>query len=155
GHGSCGYRVSEDEIKLLNSKSIVPIRRSRQRTLDEFWKGCQSDKIDNDLDKENGLHEQIKIMRITDCSESPSSMAVSEIPDKEDADAALDTANLKRVGFPELEVVDDHIKFTDSVSWKTVEAEAPSRIHRRQIMFQRRMFSNDSFGTLFFLIVVV
>ncbi|RDX99311.1 hypothetical protein CR513_17634, partial [Mucuna pruriens] len=144
GHGSCGYRVSEDEIKLLNRKSIVPIQQS-----------SQSDKIDKDLDKGNGLHEQIKIMRIRDCSESPSSMAVSEILDKEDAGAALDTANLKRVGFPELEVVDDHIKFTDSVSWKTVEAEAvlllsclstPSRIHRRQIMFQRRIFSDDSFG---------
>ncbi|KAG5085831.1 hypothetical protein JHK82_053228 [Glycine max] len=44
-------------------------------------------------------------------------MAVLEIPDKEGAGAALNAANLKHVGFLELE-------FTNSVSWETTEAEA-------------------------------
>ncbi|TKY62962.1 endonuclease VIII-like 3 [Spatholobus suberectus] len=161
-HGSCGYRASEDELlnSNSNSKSIVPVQQSRQRTLQEFWEGCQNDEIDNELGNElgkgDGLHVQIKRMRIRDCSENSLSIAGSEIPDI-DAGAALNAANLKRDIFPELEDADNNIEFTNSVSWETIEAEAfqffsrlsstSSRISWRQTIFQRRIFADASFGS--------
>ncbi|KAI5442489.1 hypothetical protein KIW84_011518 [Lathyrus oleraceus] len=48
-HGSCGYRVWEDELlntasidELVNNTSVVPIRQSKQRSLNEFFKGDQT-----------------------------------------------------------------------------------------------------------------
>ncbi|XP_068472030.1 uncharacterized protein [Phaseolus vulgaris] len=147
GHGSCGYCVWEDEIKLLDRTSIVPIQRSRQRTLGEFWNGCQTDDELGD--------ELSKRMRVTDYSEDPS--AVPYIPDKEDAGVALTVANLNRDGFPDLVVDDDDdFDFTNPVSWETIEEEAflllsrvstPSRIRWRQIMFERHISSDVSFGS--------
>ncbi|KAL2320406.1 hypothetical protein Fmac_029375 [Flemingia macrophylla] len=144
GHGSCGYRVSEDELLSNNSKNTVPIQQSRQRTLQDFFEGCQNDKVDDELGKEDGLQVLIKRVRITDCSESPEISS-----DKEDAGEAPNATNLKRVG-------DDGVEFTNSVSWEKVVAEAflllsclsaTSRIRWRQIMFQRRIFSGVSFGS--------
>ncbi|XP_020204241.1 uncharacterized protein LOC109789642 isoform X2 [Cajanus cajan] len=157
GHGSCGYRVSVDELLNSNSRNTVPIqqdellnnnnrntvptRQSRQRSLHDFFEGCQNDKVDDELGKEDGLQVQIKRIRITDCSESP------EISEKEDAGAALNRASLKRVD-------DGDREFTNSVSWEKIEAQAflflsslsaTSRIRWRQIMFQRRIFSGVSF----------
>ncbi|XP_020204239.1 uncharacterized protein LOC109789642 isoform X1 [Cajanus cajan] len=159
GHGSCGYRVSVDELLNSNSRNTVPIqqdellnnnnrntvptRQSRQRSLHDFFEGCQNDKVDDELGKEDGLQVQIKRIRITDCSESP------EISEKEDAGAALNRASLKRVD-------DGDREFTNSVSWEKIEAQAflflsslsaTSRIRWRQIMFQRRIFSGVSFGS--------
>lgn len=100
----------------------------------------KTDNNHNKLCKGDGLQVQIQKLRITNYSGNPSSMAVLEIPDKEGAGAALNAANLKHVGFLELE-------FTNSVSWETTEAEAflllshlstPSRI----------LFVDDSFGTI-------
>ena len=81
---------------------------------------------------------------------------------KKDAGAALNAANSKRDGFPDLVFDDDDdLEFANSVSWETVEAEAflllsclstPSRICWRQIMFQRRIFSNVSFGNMYFIL---
>jgi len=144
--------VWEDEIKLLDRTSIVPIQRSRQRTLGEFWNGCQTDdELGDELNKR---------MRVTDYSEDPS--AVPYIPDKEDAGVALTVANLNRNGFPDLVVDDDDdFDFTNPVSWETIEEEAflllsrvstPSRIRWRQIMFERHISSDVSFGNIFFVL---
>ncbi|KAG4938266.1 hypothetical protein AAZX31_16G044300 [Glycine max] len=140
-HGSCGYGVTEDELLNGNSNSIARLKQSRQRTLHDFWDGCQS--------QNDGSQEQIKRMRITDCSENPNI---------EGASATQNAANVKRDGFSELESAADDIEFMNSVSWETIEAEAilslsrrstpsriPSRIRWRQIMFQKRIFSDDSF----------
>ncbi|KOM38461.1 hypothetical protein LR48_Vigan03g184300 [Vigna angularis] len=132
GHGSCGYRVWEDEIKLLDGKSIVPTQRSRQRTLHDFWEGCKNDETDDELGSERS-----KRMRVGHCSEDPS--AVADIADKED-----------------FMVDGDDFEFINSLSLETVEEEAflslsqlstPSRFRWRQIMFERRISSDDSFGT--------
>ncbi|XP_014491037.1 uncharacterized protein LOC106753695 isoform X3 [Vigna radiata var. radiata] len=131
GHGSCGYCVWEDEIKLLDGISIVPTKRSRQRTLYDFWEGCQNDETDNELGS-----ERRKRMRAEHCSEDPS--AVADIPDKED-----------------FMVDDDDFEFINSLSREIVEEEAflslsqlstTSRFRWRQIMFERRISSDDSFG---------
>ncbi|CAJ1786806.1 unnamed protein product [Sphenostylis stenocarpa] len=145
GHGSCGYRVWEDEIKLLDSKSIVPTQQSRQMTLHEFWEGCKKDdELGSELSKRR---------RTTVSSEDPS--AVLEIPDKEDAGAALTVANSKRDDFPDLVVDDADFELTNSVSCETNKADAvlslsrlstPLRIRWRQIMFERRIFSDSSLG---------
>lgn len=145
-HGSCGYGVTEDELLNGNSNSIARLKQSRQRTLHDFWDGCQS--------QNDGSQEQIKRMRITDCSENPNI---------EGASATQNAANVKRDGFSELESAADDIEFMNSVSWETIEAEAilslsrrstpsriPSRIRWRQIMFQKRIFSDDSFGNLYY-----
>ncbi|XP_022633477.1 uncharacterized protein LOC106753695 isoform X2 [Vigna radiata var. radiata] len=132
GHGSCGYCVWEDEIKLLDGISIVPTKRSRQRTLYDFWEGCQNDETDNELGS-----ERRKRMRAEHCSEDPS--AVADIPDKED-----------------FMVDDDDFEFINSLSREIVEEEAflslsqlstTSRFRWRQIMFERRISSDDSFGS--------
>jgi len=139
--------VWEDEIKLLDRTSTVPIERSRQRTLTEFWEGSQNDEVGGELSKR---------MRVMDYSEGPS--AVPYIPDREDAGAALTVAKLNCNGFPDLVVDDD--EFTNPVSWETIEEEAvlllsrvstTSRIRWRQIMFERRLSSDVSFGNIFFL----
>ncbi|KAJ1389466.1 Zinc finger, CCHC-type [Sesbania bispinosa] len=148
-HGSCGYRVSEDE--LLNCTSIVP---SRQRSLDEFLEGCQNDEPDNDLGKECDLLVQNKRMRIMDDSKIPLSIAVSEIPEGEDGGSAIKAAGLEHVDFPEFEISDDDLEFTNSVPWEDIEAEAfvssslstPSRIHNRQSVFEKDL-DDASFGS--------
>ncbi|KAG5083060.1 hypothetical protein JHK84_053098 [Glycine max] len=157
GQGSCGYIVSEDDVKLLSRKSTVPVQQSRQRTHDDFWEGCLNDEMGDELGKGDGLHVQIKRMRIADSPASPLPVNLSETLGKKDAGAALNAANSKRDGFPDLVFDDDDdLEFANSVSWETVEAEAflllsclstPSRICWRQIMFQRRIFSNVSFGS--------
>ncbi|KAL2320403.1 hypothetical protein Fmac_029372 [Flemingia macrophylla] len=94
GHGSCVCRVLEDELLNNNTKAkgIVPIQQSRQRTLHEFFEGCQNDEVDDvlgtELDNENDMQVNIKRMRIAYFSESP---------DKEDVGAVLNRANLKCV----------------------------------------------------------
>ncbi|QCD96951.1 endonuclease VIII-like 3 [Vigna unguiculata] len=142
GHGSCGYRVWEDEIKVVDGKTIVPTQRSRQRSLHEFWEGCQNDETDDELGSELS-----KRMKVTDYSEDP--LAVPDIP-------ALTVANSNRNGFPDFMADDDEFEFISPVSWETVEEEAflslsqlstPSRIRWRQIMFQMRISSDASFGS--------
>lgn len=162
GQGSCGYIVSEDDVKLLSRKSTVPVQQSRQRTHDDFWEGCLNDEMGDELGKGDGLHVQIKRMRIADSPASPFPVNLSETLGKKDAGAALNAANSKRDGFPDLVFDDDDdLEFANSVSWETVEAEAflllsclstPSRICWRQIMFQRRIFSNVSFGNMYFIL---
>ncbi|XP_027351149.1 uncharacterized protein LOC113862253 [Abrus precatorius] len=154
-HGSCGYCVSEDE--LLNRESIVPTRQGRQRSLLDFFEGHQNDNTDSDmvtdLGEGDGLLVQAKRMRVMDSYENPLSIAVSEIPEEEDAGAAVRAATSEHVGFPEFEVADDDIEFTNSVSWESIEAEAlvlyrmstSSRIQRQQRLFQRRNFVDTSF----------
>lgn len=132
-HGSCGYGVTEDELLNGNSNSIARLKQSRQRTLHDFWEGCQS--------QNDGSQEQIKRMRITDCSENPNI---------EGASATQNAANVKRDGFSELESAADDIEFMNSVSWETIEAEAILSLSLRQIMFQKRIFSDDSFGNLYY-----
>ncbi|KAK7336186.1 hypothetical protein VNO77_16719 [Canavalia gladiata] len=126
GHGSCGYRVSEDE--LLNGRSIVLMGQSRQRTLNDFMVGNQKDKTDNDLVTDWGegddLLIQTKEMRIVECSKNALSMVVSKIPEEEDAGAVLRVASSERVGFPEFKAAEDDLESTNLVSWETLEAEA-------------------------------
>ncbi|XP_047158348.1 uncharacterized protein LOC124828983 [Vigna umbellata] len=146
GHGSCGYRIWEDEIKLLDGKSIVPTQRSSQRSLHDFWEECQNDETDNELGSK--LSER---MKVTVYSEDPLA-----VPDKEDSGAVLTVADSNRNGFPDFMVDGDDSEFINSVSWDTVEEEAflslsqisiPSRMRWRQIMFERRISSNASFGS--------
>jgi len=138
--------VWEDEIKVVDGKTIVPTQRSRQRSLHEFWEGCQNDETDDELGSELS-----KRMKVTDYSEDP--LAVPDIP-------ALTVANSNRNGFPDFMADDDEFEFISPVSWETVEEEAflslsqlstPSRIRWRQIMFQMRISSDASFGNIFFL----
>ncbi|KAK7286542.1 hypothetical protein RJT34_21607 [Clitoria ternatea] len=158
-HGSCGYVVSEDEfLRLFSSQSIVPTRQGRQRTLHYFWEGHQNDGTNNELGKGDGMLVQTKRMRIMDFSKGSSSVALSEnpkeedagtaveAPEEEDAGAAVEAAQAEHVGFPEFEVPDDDLKFANSVPCDAIQAEAlttqstHSRIHQRQIMFQRHLF---------------
>ncbi|XP_061354754.1 uncharacterized protein LOC133299317 [Gastrolobium bilobum] len=117
-HGSCGYRVAEDE--LLSNTSIVCIQQSNQRTLHDFW-GTDNDR-GNDLSNRGDLLAQNKRMRIMDNSENHSLMTVSKISEGEDA--ALMALHSECVGFPEHE-------------------STPSRIRSRQREFQRHIFADS------------
>ncbi|KAI4348396.1 hypothetical protein L6164_009123 [Bauhinia variegata] len=75
GFGSCGFITWEDT--LLNSTSIVPVRRSIQKNLHDYWDQI---KTTNNNDKEEGSELNLgdsKRMRIMDNSVSPNYSFVS------------------------------------------------------------------------------
>ncbi|GAU46361.1 hypothetical protein TSUD_325030 [Trifolium subterraneum] len=181
-HGSCGYRVLEFELRNKarndesnNNTSIVPIRQSRHRNLNEFFEGDQIDtavkNLDNDLAEGSDLLLTSKRIRITDGSENPSPAAVSEIPggkcggspievfiskipEGKCGGSPIEMANSQPVGFPEIEFEDD-LESENLASWAAMDVEAriscrfstPSRISCRQSEFQKDILSADaSFG---------
>ncbi|KAE9588835.1 hypothetical protein Lal_00043256 [Lupinus albus] len=104
-HGSCGYRVWEDE--LLKKETVVTIEQSGQRTLNDFSEDVQHDKTDNELGEGDYLLVEHfkKMMRAEEISESdsenPKSMAASEFVEKEDI--VQSAAPSKGVGTPEFD----------------------------------------------------
>lgn len=172
GHGSCGYRVSEDELlnnasidEPVDNTSIVPYRQSKQISLNEYIEGDQVDTAGNDLTNDfaegSVLLSTNKRMRITDGSENPSPVAVSEIPEGRSGGSPIYEVNSQPVGFPEMEFGDDQ-QLINLASWEALEDKAypssrfstPSRISCQQSVFPRDIFSADAtFGTIFFFLV--
>ncbi|XP_019430822.1 PREDICTED: uncharacterized protein LOC109338132 [Lupinus angustifolius] len=132
-HGSCGYRVWEDE--LLKNETIVTIHQSGQRTLNDFSEDVQHNKTDNDLGEGDYLLvEHSKRMTAEEKSESdsenPSSMAVSEFAQKEDI--VHFAAPSKGVGIPEFEFVD---------SLQDQDLSTTSMICCQENVFERHIFA--------------
>ena len=172
GHGSCGYRVSEDELlnnasidKSVDNTSIVPNRQSEQRSLNEYIEGDQVDTAGNDLANDfaegSVLLSTTKRMRITDGSENPSPVTVSEIPEGKSRGSPIEEDNSQHDGFPDIEFEGD-LDLITLASLKAIDAEAslssrfstPSSISYRQSVFQGDIISADaSFGTIFFFVV--
>ncbi|CAK8542764.1 unnamed protein product [Lathyrus sativus] len=160
GHGSCGYRVWEDELlsvdASINSTSVVPVRQSKQRSLNEFIKGDQidtavNDDLANDLADGSDLLLTTKRMRITDSSENPSPVSGSEILEGKSGGSSVEEAGSLDVGFPEIEFEDD-LESINLASWAAIEAEAflfsrlstTSRISCRQSLFQNDVLAADA-----------
>ncbi|CAL5193044.1 unnamed protein product [Lathyrus oleraceus] len=162
-HGSCGYRVWEDELlntasidELVNNTSVVPIQQSKQRSLNEFFKGDQTDTAVND-DPANDLVDgsdlllTTKRMRITDSSENPSPVSGSEILEGKSGGSSIEEASSQDIGFPEIEFEDD-IESINLASWAAIEAEAflfsrmstPSQPSCRQSLFQSDILAADA-----------
>ncbi|KAK2416087.1 hypothetical protein P8452_61109 [Trifolium repens] len=181
-HGSCGYRVSEYELlnkasndELVNNTSVIPIRQSRHRDLNEFFEGDQTDtavkNLANDLAEGSDFLLTTKRMKITDGSENPSPVAVSEIPEGKFGGSPIEVVISgipegkcegspieidisQPIGFPDFEFEDDQ-ESINLASWAAIEVEAhissrlstPSRISCRQSVFQTDIISADaSFG---------
>ncbi|XP_058740073.1 uncharacterized protein LOC131612285 isoform X2 [Vicia villosa] len=163
-HGSCGFRVWEDELlntasidELVNNTGVVPIRQSKQRSLNELFKGDQTDTDTavndppNDLADGSDLLLTTKRMRITDSSENPSPVSGSEILEGKSGESSIEEASSQYVGFPEIEFEDDP-ESINLASWAAIEAEAflssrmttPSRISCRQSLFQSDMLAADA-----------
>jgi hypothetical protein len=170
-------KASNDE--LVNNTSVIPIRQSRHRDLNEFFEGDQTDtavkNLANDLAEGSDLLLTTKRMKITDGSENPSPVAVSEIPEGKFGGSPIEVVisgipegkcegspieidNSQPVGFPEIEFEDD-LESINLASWAAIEVEArisshfstPSRISCRRSVFEKDIFSADaSFGTIFF-----
>lgn len=116
---------------------------------DELCKNTRIDTTDidlvNDLPKGIDLISTTKRMRVTDNSENPSPVAVSESPV---------VANSEHVGFPAFDDADD-----DAEGWEAIEELEASRsshlsthssIQHRQSVFERDISAADpSFGTIF------
>ncbi|CAI8613520.1 unnamed protein product [Vicia faba] len=160
-HGSCGYRVWEDEVlstasidELVNNPSVVPIRQSKQRSLNGFFTGGQTDTpvnddLANDLADGSDLLLTTKRMRITDSSENPSPVTGSEILEGKSRGSSIEEVSLQDVGFPKIEFEDD-LESINLASWAAVEAEA-SGISCRQSLFQNDTLAADaSLGRLIF-----
>ncbi|KAI5427923.1 uncharacterized protein LOC127126723 [Lathyrus oleraceus] len=162
-HGSCGYRVWEDELlntasidELVNNASVVPIRQSKQRSLNEFFNGDQTDAAVND-DPANDLVDgsdlllTTKRMRVTDSSENPSPVSGSEILEGKSGGSSIEEASSQDIGFPEIEFEDD-IESINLASWAAIEAEAllfsrmstPSPPSCRQSLFQSDILAADA-----------
>lgn len=170
GHGSCGYHVSEDELlnnasidEPVDDTSIVPYRQSKHRSLNEHIEGDQVDTAGNDLTNDfaegSVLLSTTKRMRITDGSENPSPVAVSEIPKGKSRGSPIEEVNSQPDGFPDIEFEGD---LESIASLMANEAEAsltsrfstPLKISCRQNVFQGDIISADaSFGTIFFFVV--
>lgn len=161
----------EDELlntasidELVNNTSVVPIRQSKQRSLNEFFKGDQTDAAVND-DPTNDLVDgsdlllTTKRMRITDSSENPSPVSGSEILEGKSGGSSIEEASSQDIGVPEIEFEDD-IESINLASWAAIEAEAflfsrmstPSRPSCRQSLFQSDILAADaSLGSTIFI----
>jgi len=147
--GSCGYRVSE--VELLNNASTDELVNSTSI----------GNNLTNGFTEGSDLLLTTKRTRITDNSENPSPVAVSEIPEGRSGGSPIYKANSQPVGFPENEFEDDQ-QLINLASWEALEDKAfpssrfstPSRINCRQSVFQGDVFSADgTFGTIFFFLV--
>ncbi|CAL0323320.1 unnamed protein product [Lupinus luteus] len=148
-HGSCGYRVWEDE--LLKNETIVTIQQSGQRTLNDFSEDVQHNRTYNDVGEGDYLLvEHSKRMRAEEKSESdsenPKSMAVSEFVEKEDI--VQSAAPSKGFGIPEFEFV-DCLQDQDSPCYASTKEEAwllsrqstTSMIFCQENVFERHIFA--------------
>ena len=147
--GSCGYRVSE--VELLNNGST-----------DELVNNTSTaNNLANGLAGESDLLLTTNRTRITDNSENPSHVAVSEIPEGRSGGSPIYKVNSQPVGFPVIEFEDDQ-QLINLASWEALEDKAfpsspfstPSSINCRQSIFPRDIFSADAtFGTIFFFLL--